>query len=313
MNTKLAGLVMVAAVLAGVVWQLQRGPQSEESVLLLSELGDRLGEVHAVAIVSGGDARVSMEKNSENAWVVVEKSGYPVKFEKLSGFLRGLSENTVAEYRTRKPQLHAALGLSRAGVSAGTRVTLQLENEEIELLVGSDGQSRGTHVLLGDDPQVLLTRQRIRAVPDPLDWIDRVIINVPAEEILGVTVTGKDPLPLVVNRSKESGEFQVTDLPSGRQLKYETIVDGFGRLLTNPRFENVALLDESMFDAAITTRFELRDGSVIVARSAEFENGYWLHLDHETTKSWQYAVSAYTFGEFTKAVEDLLEENEDGQ
>ena len=310
MNVRVAGLLLIAAMLLALFMQRLGDDAGGIFPLLLPDLKGQLDAVQKVSIrpLAREQAGVSIQ-HEDVGWRLPEKSGYPADFEALSDFLGRLSEVRIAEKKTAREENHARLGLADAGEQAGTLVFVESAAGVTQLIIGASGESQGSFVRLVGDPQVYLTDAVITASPDPMDWLDPLAINVDSSKIRKVTIT-KGGAALLSAARNEAGELILQNLPQAAELKYATVADDLARVLVNLRFLDVEPLQPGRFDEATMTTFTLDDGEAVVAKTVRVADDHWLHLDTESNRGWQYKVREYTFNEFNKTLEDMLK-NED--
>ena len=306
MNVRVVGLLLIAAMLLALFMQRLGDDSGEIPPLLLPGLKGQLALVQKVSIRPLAEEQVAVSIQHEDAgWRLSEKSDYPADFEALSAFLSLLSEVKIAEKKTARKKNHGRLGLADSGEQAGTLVSVESATGVTQLVIGESSESRGSFVRLVGDPQVYLTDAVITASPDPMDWLDSVATSVDSSKIRKVTMVKGDVALLSAERN-EAGELILQNLPEAAELKYATVADDLARMLVNLRFLDVEPLEPGRFDQATMTTFTLDDGETVVAKTVRVADDYWLHLDTESNRGWQYKIREYTFNEFNKALEDML-------
>jgi hypothetical protein len=307
MNVRLIAIVGLILVFAGLVYTTGKEQNTASEAPYLPQLAGMLGQVTGLRIQALTDESAVVTINAvDGEWRLAEKSGYPADFERIAELLDDLLALVVVEVKTSKPENHPRLGVAQEGQEAGTSIEVMLGDEKIDLILGNRSGSRGVFVRAPDDPQVYLVAPVLRAPVDLMEWVDDIIYNVDSSQVQQVSILRTDGHFLEAERDAESGDFRLLNMPAGAELKYETIVDGLTRLLTNPRFQDVQPLFESAFAGATETVVHLVTGEQLRARTIKLGDEFWLHLDHESTKDWQYRISEYTFNEFNKTLEDLL-------
>lgn len=303
--------VLVVALLCLLAFsQLVNHDEATSSEKVLPELAANLSTVTELNIQSLADGSSLTLVQSGNDWLISEKSSYPADFEQLVTFLNTLSEMTIAETKTARSENHGRLGLADSGDQAGIRVTVVAEKSHI-VVFGDDAENRGMYLRRDGEDQVYLSDQDIELSTAPMDWVDPVVIDVESSRVASVRLETTEGA-LSAQRETGSDQLVLLDVPDGRVLRYETIVDGLARLLVNLRFTDVAPLVESNFEDASLATVTLVDGTEIRVQSVQLGDRFWLHLDTQSsdTKSntgWQYEVAPFNYNEFNKSMEDMLE------
>ena len=130
----------------------------------------------------------------------------------------------------------------------------------------------------------------------------------------------------VSKSSPERTDFDVEDLPEGRELSYPTVANGIGGVLNALAFEDVRA--GSVFEGdVVTTTFETFDGDTIVVQASEEDGNHWIALsatagttdeeatgeskaEHITkmTDGWQYRVASYKANQLVRRWDDILQD-----
>jgi hypothetical protein len=161
-------------------------------------------------------------------WAVVEKGNYPAAPTKVRRLLLGLSDLTLLEAKTQKPELFSRLELEEPGT--GSKSTLvQLQNRLgvsiVSLIVGKTRRDRigsgndTVYVRKPGENQTWLGRGSIDVSGSAVSWLDRRIIDIPAARVASMTFTDGDQPPLVLKRDQANSEFAVADPPPDTQFK----------------------------------------------------------------------------------------------
>lgn len=310
MDTKLIGLAFIAIMLTALFFVQDSDEKTPDSNRVFPEMNARLSELNSMTLVSLSEAggEVTLNRVGE-IWTVAQKSDYPSDFETLSAFLVALSELEIAEVKTAKATNHARLGVADTGDSAATLV--HLEPGEFELMIGNSGGSHGSFIRFPGESQVYLTRQQITASVDPMDWVDPVLVNVDSQEIDKVSLATQSAQFLAAIRNADTGNLELQNQPVDRELKYATIVDNLSRLLVNLRFIDVQPHDPALFNDASLANIALISGEVIKVATIKQGDDFWLHMNREATNKWRYKISEYSFNEFNKTMEDMLQQQDE--
>ena len=297
---RLIALILLAVVATALLLRMPQQSADGERQRVFPDLA--LDQVTTVLLESEGQTFTMTRTDS--GWRLEEQSGYPVSFEALSGLLVSLSELTIAETKTAKPEHHARLGVAASGEGAGRVITLLPGGEK--LILGAQSASRGSFLRYAGDDRVYLSDQPLEVDMDALSWLDSVIIDVAAGSVREVSVMTTGPEWLSARWDEESEQLVLDGIPEGRELQYESITDSLARLLVNVRFLAVEPYEDGFFADPSVTRVTLDDGEIIEARSFQSGEDYWLHVNRAPASAWQYRISQFTFREFNKTMEDML-------
>jgi hypothetical protein len=330
------GLALVAILAMGLIviaGQFRDRPEPDNQVgqAVLKDLKARLDDVVRLRLSSGG-VESSLERHDEG-WQVVEKDGYPVKFEKLSGFLIGLAGATYVERKTSRPENFATLGVSDVTEQDSTSLLVRIETgaasaneslgEKWQLLIGD--QSAGMSGRFVREPglsQVWLASGIGVVDSAPEKWIDDKILHIDAEHVSRTNYTAETGDTLVAMRDEESDEFVLVNVPEGAELKYDTIAGTLARALVNVSAIDVRKRIGS-WENVSTAEFRIDDGSRIMVYAMTEETGeHWLRVDVSAAEvpieavsalhqgrlaSWEFRVAEHTWEQFTRTMDDMIE------
>jgi len=304
MNQKVAGLGAIVIMMLALLFHFQGEESQEEQSLFLPELTDSLADVSEIQVRSlNGGGEVTIRRR-DTLWIIVEKDDYPADFAVLAQFLNQLKELQIEELKTSRKENYSRLELADSGPGAGTHVKILPLG--LTFIVGKAGAMRGSFVRRDGESQVYLTRQTIDADPDGMAWIDPVAINIDPASVVSVSIARRDAGFLRASRDETSGAMILQDIPEGRALRFETVVDGLSRSLVNLRFTDVMPFDAALFADPGVMKLSTLEDEVISVTSVEAEGRFLIHIGTPALLSWQYEVSDYHYGELNKTIEDLL-------
>jgi len=256
---------------------------------LLAELQDteRLNSIAAIEFVTA-QSTVTVSK-VEGKWVSPARYNYPLQFESVRDFLRKL-----AELKTGQPlagglqQMEALNLLSPAGATpaeadkTGTLVNLRKETGETvsSLVVGKEhsrqapqespyGRGFGAYPdgrFVAAGGKTCLVKETFSDIPkDGKSWLDTQIANVPASEMVKLTVTDAQGQSITLVREEGGSDMALADLASGEEMNKIT-VSGLAGVFGWLNFEDVtdpALGDDELgFDSPITLKAETKQGKI---------------------------------------------------
>ncbi|MBO6556441.1 MAG: DUF4340 domain-containing protein [Pseudomonadales bacterium] len=298
-NQKLVGLILLAIAVTVMMLQNPEDSSTRETEKALPDI--ELAEVTSLTLASR-DQTVTVTKGA-GGWQVAEKHDYPADFTVLSGFLTQLSELTIAEGKTSKPENHSRLGVADSGDGEGVRITLQPGGQA--LVVGNELGGRGSFFRFAGEAQVYLSQQVLEMDLDPLAWIDPIVINIDSDSVRHVSIATANAGFLSASWDEESKALLINDIPEGEKLRYETIGDTLGRLLVNVRLLDVEPYMDGLFVDPTVTRMTRKNKGMIEAKTVQSGEEYWLHLS--TEDAWQYRINDSTYRDLNKTMDDVLQ------
>jgi hypothetical protein len=330
----LAGATLLAVLLA---WSLQREPAgpvgpAEAGQFFLPGLAAQLPEVSAVEIrPAGGEAFRLVQ--GEAGWQSPAQGGYPVNAGALRRLLLDLSEARVLETKTSNPDLHDRLGVEAEGEEPGSGILLSIEGAPAApaLVIGQRETRglRGTYVRRLDDPTAVLVDQDLQVFREPVDWLERDLMDIGPEQVEQLEIVRADGETLRIDRD-ELGIFRIANLPAGRQPSGPTAAETVARALTGLRLDDVApLAGWSPRGEPDVALFRLRDGLEVEVRSwhtirPEEGSAWWSAFEVRVAgdadagagqraaelgarlAGWRYRLPAWKHEQLARRLEDLL-------
>ena len=287
----LCGVTVAAVAVAG--WIVASRPVIEASdfdgTLAFPGLVDELNDFAAIQI-RHKDGTFNL-KSTENGWVFVERDNYPVQADKVGELIVKLSRMEKIEPKTKLPERYDRLDLVDPAEKEDSRakevVLLDGEGNTIaNLLVGKrkftlGSTEGGTYILLPDDPQTWLVTGELNPGSRARDWLVREISDVKDDDIRRITISHPDGEVLVVSKDDpEQSNYSVEDIPTGMELRRDTIANDTGRVLSNLLLDDVKAGSAIAFpeEETITATFEGFDGFVVTVDLVEDGDQNWLRF-----------------------------------
>lgn len=307
MNSKTLGIVAAGAIVlaaaAALVVSNSNKPAESPAVgeLVLPGLSTSAKDA-AFIVVNTGGATFTLEKKS-GAWLLAEKSGYPVSIDKVRDLVVGLSQLKQLEPKTSRPDRYAEIGVDEPGpaqaqpaeapppaASQGAKVTIRdgASKPIASILVGKSrlGTKKSVFVRKDGDPQSWLAEGSLEIPRTAIAWLDTKISVLDRARLKRITIAhgeGAEASVLVLGRAApEDQTFQVESLPEGRALKENADTNPAATLLTFLSFEDVQPAD-AIFPEGSTPQASYQaatfDGLVITAKIATKEGKTWAVFD----------------------------------
>jgi len=272
-----AALVVLGAV--ALLAQYDPQPPAPGGGLLLPDLGDDLDRISQVAVTGAGSEPVAtLVRGDDGSWTVAEKDGYPADVEKVRQTLIGLAEARIVEPKTANPDFYDRLGVEGVEDEAagGLAVVLTGADTPVNVIVGNSEGTSQVYVREVDQTQSFLVDRNPDAGSETTDWLVTEILAIPGSRMARVTVTHPDGETVSVSKAdSEQSNFDLDEIPPGRELQYASVANVMGNVLSNLNLQDVEPRTET--DEPVTvTEFVTFDGLAITAESVEREDEPWV-------------------------------------
>lgn len=257
----------------------------------------RLDSVAKIEIVSGVKTATLVSANG--AWGVAERDMYPALRGKLREMLVGLSDLRLIEPRTSDAKLYARLGVEDPKAPATTATLLTLRDAKggviAELILGHRRTRTGNlpeaiYVRHPGEEQSWLAEGSLAVDADPLSWIDRALVDIPAAKVTAVAIRRGDS---AIDLSRK-GDALVVTAPEGAKAE-EYKVTEIGRTVEGLTLADVrkgALPGTRLGTAAFTTA----DGLVVTFDVAKDDKTLWTTIAATGPGADKYqALSGWSF------------------
>ena len=343
-------LLLLTLVAAGLVL-LVPGKTGKESIIeetrILPELAAQVNDIEWVQILSAGDVSVATLWRGEEGWTVEEAGGYRADWERIRQLLSGLSQAEIIEAKTSNPEYYQRLSVEDVSsvTAGGLKIEFSADSGLPALIVGKTAKGRdGQYVRLDDSAASALLDRVVEVSGDRSDWLDKTVIDIADAEVVEVTINHPDGDAVTISKiSADDENFDLQDIPEGREVKTEWTVNAPANALAALSFEDV--VPESRLDWSGPVRFSLltADGlhievelkAITAADAVEPADEHWMRLTAglyttalnsadgqaatapETAEraeiinarvaGWAYKIPQYTFDSMVKRMEDLLQ------
>ncbi|HYL71726.1 MAG TPA: DUF4340 domain-containing protein, partial [Candidatus Dormibacteraeota bacterium] len=192
--------------------------------------------------LSKGDGTRTTLKRTASEWQVAER-GWPADTTKVRKLLLDLGALNIVEEKTRLPANYPQLGVEdvNSPKAGGTRVALSGAGKSWALIVGKSSSAKSGYVRVASAPQTLLAAPLLSVDADPKSWLERTILDIPAERVRHVEEHPPEGAAFsLAKEKKEQSNFGVTPLPKGRELSAPGAADAIAGGLAALTLEDVA-------------------------------------------------------------------------
>ena len=293
-KSTLRNLSIVLFALVAVMVGLELGDRNDGAAsgdLLLPGLKDNINAVTSVLVEAPGEAAVRIGAQA-GTWIVENRDGYPASVPKIREVLLALADARILERKTSNPDLYAALGVRDPDIegSAGVRLTVDGEGVAAAVIIGNINQGSNRYVRLVDAAQSLLIDKNPELPADAGGWLDRSLLDIDGAAVRSVQISHADGERIRVEKSSEAQtDFDVIDIPDGRELSYTTVGNGIGSALSDLELDDVRTAEPGEPD--VVTTFEAFDGRTITARTFRAGDDAWVSLSAAFTRPVEAAES----------------------
>ncbi len=293
-HTFLKLLSVLLVVLVGVIsMQYLRAPKVDLAAgaqKLIPELEKNLASVNQVKFIQAGNATLLTLKRTEQGWIVPEQYNYPADVKKVREFLVKLSETSLLEEKTSKPEKYASLGLVGIDKSDATGVQVEIEGMKKtgKLIIGLyNGQGTGTFVRFPDQAKSWLAAGSLLVEKEPINWLAVDLFDFDSERVRAVEVERNGGLISIEKESPAQPNFSVTNVPANRTLSSDFIANSIATALTTFRAEKVlpiAQIEAPTSGSEVTARYHLFDGINLEIKGWQSNSNYWVKLSASLDK-----------------------------
>jgi hypothetical protein len=318
-------LLFVVVVLVAALWLIESGGDSdlpEAGTPLLPDLRAVANDIDAVTVQRAGQPPLTIQR-SAGGWIVPDRGDYPANVDALRALLLAMAEAAVVEAKTANPALHDRLGVGAPSTEDSTAVLVSARtgDNEFAVVFGNVAQGSYRYARIADQDQSWLIDQNPDLPAGVADWLDKDIVDIDSSQVRSVTVSHPDGETISISKSAEADtNFDVADIPEGRQLTYSTVANGIAGALNDLDLDDVRPATGSA-DGAVLATFETFNDLRVVARTATDDDGHWLTLGVEglageteellalrqRIDGWEFRIADYKANLLTRRWEDILE------
>ena len=231
---------------AVAIWlSRENAPQTElDTQSMFPLLQENINSVSRI-IVRSASGTLELEGHGQD-WVAISHSGYPVKFSEVKSMLLNYAAAKRIEAKTSNPELYGKLGVQSLDddpdssaqhvmVKPGTGVDL------VDVIVGDQVAAPVTtfYARLSDDPRSFRVEGNLEISADVAQWMETLLVDIESNRVRDIRII-RDTDPVRIYRdSREEENFKLADIPAGKKIKSQTVLDAMGSVLKEVRAESV--------------------------------------------------------------------------
>ncbi len=281
----LLGLVAALVVLAIVAVVVQRSgaPSSSQGSKLVPDLQTALNDIDKVTIVKAGGAVVATLERRPDSWVVDERSDYPADVGKLRKNLVELAEARILEEKTSNPDNYDRLGVQDIAKDSakGIAVSFAAPNRQLPtVIIGNAQGSKYRYVRRADEAQSFLIDRDPDLPHNTSQWLSPNIVDVRPDRMQQVTIRHQDGETVTIDKpDRNAMNFEVRNLPAGRELLYPGVANVIGNSLRELHLEDVEpAASTPAGEPVVQVEFKTFDGLVVDVRGFKQDDKNWIAL-----------------------------------
>jgi hypothetical protein len=276
-----------------------------------------------------------MLARDKESWTLADRGGYPAKPEAVRALLVKLAGAELVEGKTRNKDRYALLELEDAGGKDTKSRLLRLLDDKggviAEAIVGKKrfdafgGSKSGTYMRKPGDAQTWLSNADLDVSVNVRDWVQPVVLDLPAPKTSAVTIEMPGEEPLKITRdAADATKYVLVGLPEGKKLKEGAGIDAIVRAAGNIDLEDVrkpAAAPAPGGEASVA-KIEADGGLAVTVRLRKEGEDTWVSLEAsgaegdakqtaeditKRTQGWEFKIPAHKAQSILKRRADLFE------
>lgn len=266
-----------------------REPESARTQPVLPGLDDAQHSLARMELRGAGNRSLVTLERRDGAWRVAERDGWPADAGRISQYLFVLSQARRMEGKTGEPRLYPRLGVEPVSLpdAAGTELQLAGKDWQQRLLIGNaHPRLDGNYVRVGAEAQAWLTDLPVGFDKQPVDWLDRHLLDLPLARVSRVRVSGAGGANFSL--SHRDDRFRLDDAPSAA-MRDSYLGDTVAGALDQLQFEDLAA-DDAATVAERTLDYASVEGMRVRLQVLRVAERHWLRvavgMDDEASRAW---------------------------
>jgi hypothetical protein len=322
----LIALIITLGLLLLVIDRDDDGTYAERAVFLagFKEVANDATRISISGSSDGEDVTISRESGN---WMVNARDNYAADISKLGQLVSTLANARIVEQKTSNPENYANLGVNDPGDGGNGRlVSIEGPGLNYSVIIGDSAQRDFRYARVPDQATSYLIDQNPPIPASASEWLVADIVDIPSSRIRNVSIEHADGESIVVEKiEEEQTDFDVLDVPEGRELSYATVGNGIAGALSDLGLDDVRKRIDAPAVTSVT--FETWNGLSLSVKVIDEEEASWLEfaatsvdeehsVDNEVAainerlSGWQYQVADYKKNLLIRRWDDILKDAE---
>jgi hypothetical protein len=184
--------------------------------------------------------------------------------------LLAIADARKLEQKTSDAALYERLGVQHPREKGGSGVLVSARGNDaaIALILGDTAQAEFRYARIPEEARSWLISQNPTLPADRTGWLLPEIVDIDASRIESAIIRHADDEVVAIRKANaDDPNFEVENIPEGRELRYPSVANSIGAVLGNLTLEDVRRADsrdgaegESAEDAASSAEFRTFDG-----------------------------------------------------
>ncbi len=285
-RTPVGLLIVTLLLLLLVALRPSSPPVGEEEAApeaLATPLGSRINDTAVVELIRPGET-LRLRRDDSGHWGLESRGGYSADPKRLRKLLLAASRFRALEPRTGNPERFAKLGVEDPDAEGSDSTRLRLLDREgdalLDVIVGNTRSAAGrlgeeeVYIRLPGASRAWLAAPALPVKGEPVEWLDRRIVDVAGERLARIVVRHPDGETLIFRRGeKEEAGMELEGVGEEEKIKAPWRLRQVTRLFEHLDLDDVARADERPLDRdkAVKVEAETREGLKLIAWIAEGE------------------------------------------
>ena len=336
-------LLTVVVVVAASIFVQLRAPQSKiDKPPFFPELAEQIESVNHIAIENYAGSVNLTQIN--DVWTIDEFDGYPALPDKVKSAVLGAADLRVNAPKTALPRLYHRLGVEGFGEGKeSTSLLLTIKdkssNDIVKVILGKSRlssaaqSSPGLYVRKPDDAQSYLVDGVVDVTVAKTDWIERSLFDIKKDAVKSIRIVHADGDSFTLFKDEKGQQsFQLQNLPAGKKLAPEIMINKFGSLLEDVQInsarskeklqapEEIIKAQIITFDGIIAdivafefegtpyTSFEFKFDEAFVSEDKEQVKASIDDLNARTA-DWWFEIQEFKYDELKKRSDNVVRDN----
>ena len=275
-------LVVLATLALVAAWMISERRAPTQDVATTPLFPDLIDQVNSVSHIDVRNAQHHSELELvDTQWRIVNRGGFPARFEAVKQVVVGIAELQILEAKTDVAERYPRLRVEdiNAPEAQSLQVTLQGADATIlaDLIVGKSrtgnaaaSNSAALYVRKSGEPQAFLVSGSVSVGAEATRWWDNTVMSIASSRIQRIAIMHSDSSAVMVDRqSPDQQDFRLDAIPAEHEIKSASVITAMAGALSGLSFDDVTAQDKiTLTDPTVQTTFTTFDGLHVTALSS---------------------------------------------